>query len=301
MRKAKNFKKRNETIGELLENFKAKMKTETKLDVIQRFVGNSIKDRNEALMKAYSQTEEYQELKENVIGKYLKCETPTSAELKSYYFKNKEYFLALVQSEAIYFLPTTETVNFLKKEIEGFENVIEIGSGNGYLCRLLGITGTDSMCQLDKGIIKSYEDMGQTPIEYKNKDVLKYKDLEAIKVLKPDCIVASWTTIKKTLGDNKVDGFVDGVQDHLYLLNPCVKKYIFVGHYDIHKSKELMDFEEMNNVLQPLLEKGQGIKIRYERLYGISGSDICSRRMEDGLNVIVIIEKTDKPGFQVFL
>ncbi|MGL5714844.1 hypothetical protein [Cetobacterium sp.] len=299
MRKAKNFNRRNEAIGELLGT--NKNRPLTKMELIGNFFGDSIKERNKKLLESYSKTEEYQELKENIIGKYLKCETLTTAELKSYYFKNKEYFLALLQSEAIYFLPTTETINFIKKEIEGFENVIEIGSGNGYLCRLLGITGTDSMCQLDKSIIKAYEDMGQTPIEYKNKDVLKYKDLEAIKTLKPDCIVASWTTVKKKYGDNKVDGFADGVQDHLYILYPHVKKYIFVGHYDIHKSKEIMNFEDMNGILQPLLSKGQGIKIRYERLEGPLGNDICSRRMEDGLNVIVIIEKTDEPGLQIKL
>ena len=293
MRKAKNslIKRRNEAINTLLGGGM------TKLDLIQKFVGTSVKERNEMLLKSYLATEEFKQLKENVIGKYLKCETPTTAELRDYYQKNKEYFLALVQTEAVYFLPTTETIDFLKEEIKGFENVIEIGSGNGYLCRLLGITGTDSMCQLDKTIIKSYENMGQTPIKYLNKDVLKYNDLEAVEVLKPDCIVASWTTIKKRIGDGKVDGFQDGVEDHLYLLNPWVKKYIFVGHFDIHKSKEVMNFEAMNEVLTPLLQNGQGISIRYEYVNG----NICSRRMEDNLNVIVIIEKIDEPGLKIKL
>ena len=263
-------------------------------DVLAQMFGKEIQERNKKITEMNIVTKEYKELKELTIGNYEKGLTPTKEQIDYYVDNFNEIFKTFLLLEGIYYIPTKKVIEHLKDEIKDYKNVIEIGSGNGYLCKTLGITGTDSMCQLEPSIIRTYEEMGQKAIEYKNKDVLKFKDLEAIENLKPDCIVASWTTIKKTLNDNKSEGFYDGVEDDKYMSYDFVKKYIFIGHQEIHKSKDIVTIEGINDVLTPLMKKDLGFKVNF-----YTGDEICSRRYGEVNNMIVIIEKTNTYGIKI--
>lgn len=134
-----------------------------------------------------------------------------------------KYFM---HQEAIYVLPTSELIDWLKDNIKG--NAIEIGAGNGAISRALGIPITDSRMQELKEISLVYLLSGQPIIKYAN-DVEKLSADEAVIKYKPDTVIGAFITHKF----NGVNGNALGVD--LKSLIDNVSKYIHIGNLTTHK------------------------------------------------------------------
>jgi hypothetical protein len=165
----------------------------------------------------------------------------------------------------VYCLPTTELIDFLKQEIEGHKT-IEIGSGNGVIARALGIMGTDSKMQELAEIKQHYSALGQVTVNY-GKDVISVDGEKAVSQYKPDIVIAAWVTHKYNPKEHYRHGNMYGVKEDK-IINK-VKKYIFIGNEDVHKTK-------------PILDKPHGV---------VRGSWLVSRAFEPEKNVIWIWEK----------
>lgn len=141
---------------------------------------------------------------------------------------------------AVYGLPTTELIEFLKPVISGYV-AIEVGAGNGVFGRALGITSTDSMIQQkDARMVAYYKMLGQPPVTY-GKNVVDMEASEAIKTIKPDIVFGSWVTqyISPLLDPPPGGGSVFGLRESEFIRD--IKKYIVFGNEDIHGFKLLFN------------------------------------------------------------
>ena len=155
-----------------------------------------------------------------------------------------------------YQLPTIELIDFLKEEIKGLKT-IEIGAGNGSIGRALKIPLTDSCLQEKPEIKAFYLMMQQAPIKYP-KDIIPIDGNEAVKLLKPECVIASWLTDYR-------NGNAYGI-DEIKIIK-SVKKYIHIGNEKTHGFKLA-------------LKKFKNRRFTFDWL--------ISRSMEKNLNIIYI-------------
>lgn len=133
---------------------------------------------------------------------------------------------------AIYQLPTTELIDFLKTELQG--SSIEIGAGNGCIGRAIGIRMTDNHLQ-DMPMIKlHYQMLNQPTIKY-GSDVEKVGASKAVEKYKPETVVGCWITTADKQRAQTVADF-HGIDD-TKLFNAGVKKYIHVGNEGTHLEK----------------------------------------------------------------
>jgi hypothetical protein len=143
--------------------------------------------------------------------------------------------------QGFYGFPTLELIDFLKEHIDS-ERVLEIGSGNGVLCKALNIKGTDSFMQKQDNIAELYNMMGQTPISYGD-HVIRYDAIDAVRRYKPDIVVASWVTHMYDAKQHYRGGNAWGVREEKILEK--VKKYIFIGNDNVHKLKPILEKEHL--------------------------------------------------------
>lgn len=128
----------------------------------------------------------------------------------------------------LYGFPTVELVDVLRDIINGREDqTIEVGAGNGGLCRALGIRGTDSYQQEDDLMTRvAMQQTGQPRISY-GPHVEKIQATDAMRKFKPKVVVACWVTHKYDPRRPHMKGNMLGVDEH-YILNRC-DEYVFIG------------------------------------------------------------------------
>lgn len=134
-----------------------------------------------------------------------------------------------------YGLPTTELVEWLKKVVAG-RKAIEIGAGNGLLSRAVGITGTDNFLQIRSDVREYYASLGQPLIPY----CLKLERLEAeqaVRLHKPEVVVASWVTHIYDERRPAAGGNMYGVDEN-WIIDHC-QTYIFIGNEKVHRDKAI--------------------------------------------------------------
>lgn len=136
----------------------------------------------------------------------------------------------------VYLLPTAELIAWLHERI-GERSAIEIGSGNGALGRALGIPRTDSRVQ--EGAAKAFhEATRQPPVRYGD-DVVRLEAAEAVRVHRPQVVVAAWVTHK--LPDDaprRAVGCAFGVCEDQIARR--VEEYIMIGNLRVHAEKPLL-------------------------------------------------------------
>lgn len=139
---------------------------------------------------------------------------------------------------SIYGFITTEMVDRLREMIAGREaETLEIGAGNGGLCRALGIRGIDSKYQQDSRTQMTLLSMGNHAVNY-GEHVETIQATDAMRKYKPKVVIASWVTHKYDPRRPHFEGNMYGVDEH-YVLNRC-DEYIFIGaNMAVHRGKLL--------------------------------------------------------------
>lgn len=139
-----------------------------------------------------------------------------------------------MHNKAIYVLPTTELVEWLKQNIIG--SAIEIGAGHGAIARALNVPITDSRLQERPEIKLAYLLGGQPVIEYAS-DVEKLTAYQAIKKYKPDTVFGCFITHKW----NGKNGNYYGVDENELLKS--VKRYIHIGNKETHQNSAILNIQ----------------------------------------------------------
>lgn len=96
----------------------------------------------------------------------------------------------------IYQFITVEMLDWLK-EIIGSRTAIEIGAGNGGLCKALQIKGVDSFMQLRPEIKAMYDSMKQPIISY-GRHVINFDGNAAVAFWNPEIVVGCYITQRST-------------------------------------------------------------------------------------------------------
>lgn len=152
----------------------------------------------------------------------------------SYYIDIPEIDISnFCHKHALYNIPTTEQVEYLKDQI-GNKYAIEIGSGNGVLAEALGIKATDSKLQDAPAIKQFYNIYGQNTIKYGD-NVQKIDANTAVATYKPDIIIATWVTHR--FEQNLRTGNAAGINECQLLKH--AKKYIHIGNHNVHFDKPI--------------------------------------------------------------
>ncbi len=142
---------------------------------------------------------------------------------------SQEQITLFCVKHAVYQIPTTELINFLKNEIVD-QSAIEIGSGNGAIGRALDIPRTDNKMQERDDIIMLYLLMGQRPITYPE-DIRELNGNEAVKKYRPSVVVASWLTDRNC-------GNYYGIDEPEIV--KAINKYIHIGNEKTHSRKSIL-------------------------------------------------------------
>lgn len=163
---------------------------------------------------------------------------------------SQEEISCFCHKHAIYQLPTTELIDFLKTEIEDKDKTIEIGAGNGIIGSTLGIKMTDNMMQ-SWGIIRAiYHNMKQPTITY-GRDVEEIDGNKAVKKYKPETLIGAWITPKSS-------GNMYGVDEEQFFRDG-VKKYIHIGNTHTHGAKTILSKVKYRELKFPwLLSRSMG-------------------------------------------
>lgn len=137
---------------------------------------------------------------------------------------------------AIYNIPTMELLDFIRTECD-ISRTIEIGSGNGIMAAELGITATDSK-QQDKAEMKALYGLMQQPTIPYGANVTKYDALEAIRVYRPQTVIAAWVTHKYNPAEHYREGNMEGPDEGRIISR--VQKYLFIGNKAVHGKKPIL-------------------------------------------------------------
>jgi len=135
---------------------------------------------------------------------------------------------------AIYQIPTTELIEWLRNRING-RRAVEIGSGNGSVGTALGVPITDTRMQERDDIKARYEMLNQPVIKYHPNTVLLDGN-SAVREMKPQVVVACWVT--QLWHPGVEDGNMWGVNETDICL--AVEEYIHVGNAGTHARKEVL-------------------------------------------------------------
>lgn len=147
---------------------------------------------------------------------------------------------AFCVKKGIYSIPTQELIDFLVDEIgDKKEKTIEIGAGNGAICKALGIRGTDSFMQLEPAIREHYEALGQTIVPY-GEHIEKLDANEAVRKYKPEVVVGAWCTHKYNIKEHFRGGNQYGINEKLILER--TQKYIHIGNEKVHSKKPILKY-----------------------------------------------------------
>lgn len=145
----------------------------------------------------------------------------------------EEHLLQWCVDNAIYQLPTTELIEWLREQIGG-RTAIEIGAGKSGIGRALGIPATDSWSQTTPELM-AYYSLFKQPIVIPPDYVEKLEAMEAIEKYKPEVVVGCFITQKFLPGDE--DGNVYG-PDEPEIIKKC--SYIMVGNTRVHGKKRIL-------------------------------------------------------------
>lgn len=142
-----------------------------------------------------------------------------------------------------YFLPTIESVEILKKLIEG-KHAIEIGSGCGDLARFLNITATDNYC-MEIPEVKAFYEATKQPVTKYGSNVEKIDALDAVKKYKPDIVIGAWVNqwIDPYYPPPSGGGSIYGVKEEEIL--DLINTYILIGSEKIHGTKKIMKYRHV--------------------------------------------------------
>lgn len=151
----------------------------------------------------------------------------------------QEHLSVFCVQHGFYCIPTQELIDFLSEEIGDLkEQTIEIGAGNGVLCRELGIKGTDSFMQLNPEIKAHYENLKQAIVPYGN-HLERLDALEAVRKYRPKIVLAAWFTHKYNQKQHWRGGNMYGVDEKKIL--DKVTKYIHIGNETVHNKKPILE------------------------------------------------------------
>lgn len=179
----------------------------------------------------------------------------------------QEHISAFCVKNGIYSIPTQELINFLEDEIGSKkEKTIEIGAGNGAICKALEIKGTDSLMQLIPAIRETYEAMGQSIVPY-GEHIEKLDAKEAVRKYRPEVVIGAWCTHKYNPKEHWRGGNQYGINEKLILEK--TNKYIHIGNEKVHSKKPILKYPH-RVIKEPWL---------------------VSRSLSDELNVIYIWEQ----------
>jgi len=172
-------------------------------------------------------------------------------------FFPKEQLAYWCNREAVYGLPTTELVSFLKERI-GTRSAIEIGSGVGALGKALGIPCTDSYMQEVPEVKNFYALTGQPPVRY-GAHVEKLEALDAVAKYNPKVVVAQWVTeyVSPLSKPGALGGSVYGVREEQMLKH--IDEYILVGHEGVHSQKAISP--NVNETLRPAWLRSRSLRL----------------------------------------
>lgn len=163
-----------------------------------------------------------------------------------------QVFRLFCHEQARYGIPTVELIDYLKTLI-GDRTAIEIGAGAGDLGHHLGIKMTDSKQQENKDVARTYAAMNQPVIKYP-KDVEKIDAYEAVKIYKPQVVIASWITPyaprEMSYGSNPL-----GVKEDRIL--ELVDTFVIIGNLDSHWDKPIRSYEHKTVHAPWLVSRGQ--------------------------------------------
>lgn len=138
-----------------------------------------------------------------------------------------------------YGIPTVELIEWLK-DIIGNREAIEVGAGNGDLGYHLGIRQTDSYVQTTPEVQMLMASAAQFPTR-PLPDVRRIDAVAAVKLYRPEVVVASWLTRKFIVGkdrERKAQASVYGPEEEK-ILRGC-RMYIHIGNENIHGTKTLL-------------------------------------------------------------
>ncbi|WP_425953318.1 hypothetical protein [Ralstonia pseudosolanacearum] len=133
----------------------------------------------------------------------------------------------------LYCLPTTELIDWLRVHI-GERTAIEIGAGNGAICKALGIPGTDSFQQSDPKYAQIYAAQGQQTVQY-GPHVLKHDGNDAVRLLRPNVAVGAWVTHRFDPSRGEHGGNEVGVDEHALVAS--VDEYLVICNEAVHHGK----------------------------------------------------------------
>lgn len=158
--------------------------------------------------------------------------------------------LSFMLKNGFYIIPTTELIDFLQNNI--IEPAIEIGAGNGFLGRTLGVPFTDSKMQENPAIDLLYKLLGQPPIRYPD-DVETLDAVDAVKKYTPTTVFGSYITFRYNESIGCGNAF--GVDDQFIVKN-C-KRYIMIGNrsVDAHYLNPLMNMPHAEHYFEWLITR----------------------------------------------
>jgi hypothetical protein len=134
-----------------------------------------------------------------------------------------------------YVITTIELVNWLKDRIGG-RTALEVAAGVGDLGHYVGIPMTDSYQQVkDPATVAYFEQHGITPT-MPLPDVEEQDAETAVRLRKPQVVVASWLTQRWTPGDEFGNMYGPMEED---IISQC-DEYIFIGNKVVHGHKRIL-------------------------------------------------------------
>lgn len=135
----------------------------------------------------------------------------------------------------IYGLLTEELIHFLQEFIAG-RRAIEIGAGHGQLAAALGIPATDNRQQEEPDVKAYYEALGQPLVRY-GEHVERLEAAEAIRVHRPQVVIASWVTHRYRPERHEAGGNASGVDEEAVIA--ACEAYVFIGNSRVHQHKSI--------------------------------------------------------------
>lgn len=162
----------------------------------------------------------------------------------SFYHQTDSIILRIFATVAgIYQFLTTELIDWLRNEIEGFKT-IEICAGLGLIGRPLGIVMTDSHIQqteeFQNKLRENIPGIRGHAMTKPPKDVKKYEAFEAVHTFMPRCVVGAFVTQYTTANETTILGIPGspfGPKE--WDIVKRVQKYIMIGHAGVHARKEI--------------------------------------------------------------
>jgi hypothetical protein len=149
---------------------------------------------------------------------------------------------------SVYMLPSKELVEWLDGKIGG-RTALEIASGNGVLGRALGIPRTDNHMQDRPEIRAHLALMGQPPVAY-GEDVERQDANAAVRLRKPEVVVAAWATHIYRENDHARGGNMWGIDERKIV---SLADYIHVGSKAVHHKKRIMSLPHEEHELPGMI------------------------------------------------